>query len=94
MLIYFALILADISAIAKIYGKPTERDGEMFMTIDKMVVDFTMKNARFKVKDNVNTQNVLGNQIHAINLFRNKRICFPLSQERQSTNSSTKTPTN
>lgn len=51
---------ADISAIAKIYGKPVERDGESFMMVEKMVVDFTMKNARFKVKDNVNTQNVLG----------------------------------
>lgn len=51
---------ADISAIAKIYGKPLERDGETFMSVEKMLVDFTMKNARFKVKDNVNTQNVLG----------------------------------
>lgn len=31
------------------------------MDIDKMTIDFTMKNARFKVKDNVNSQNVLGN---------------------------------
>lgn len=51
---------ADISAIAKIYGKPVEREGESFMMIEKMIVDFTMKNARFKVKDNINTQNVLG----------------------------------
>ncbi|XP_058455322.1 protein takeout-like [Malaya genurostris] len=59
----------DISAIAKIYGKPVERDGETFMSIEKMVVDFTMKNARFKVKDHVNTQNVLG---EAINQFLNQ----------------------
>lgn len=59
----------DISAIAKIYGKPTERDGEVFMGIEKMVVDFTMKNARFKVKDNLNTQSVLG---EAINQFLNQ----------------------
>lgn len=30
------------------------------MDIEKIVIDFTMKNARFKVKDNVNSQNVLG----------------------------------
>ena len=30
------------------------------MEIEKLVIDFTMKNARFKVKDNVNSQNVLG----------------------------------
>lgn len=60
ILIFLYPTIADISAIAKIYGKPVERDGEVFMGIDKMLVDFTMKNARFKVKDNVNTQNVLG----------------------------------
>lgn len=60
---------SDISAIAKIYGKPLERDGETFMSVEKMLVDFTMKNARFKVKDNINTQNVLG---EAINQFLNQ----------------------
>lgn len=53
-------VAADITAIAKIYGKAVERDGESFMGIEKINVDFTMKNARFKVKDHVNTQNVLG----------------------------------
>lgn len=60
------VLTADISAIAKIYGKPVERDGETFMMVEKMLVDFTMKNARFKVKDNVNTQNVLGQCAAAI----------------------------
>ncbi|XP_052864667.1 protein takeout-like [Anopheles cruzii] len=60
---------SDITAIAKIYGKSVERDGETFMAIDKITIDFTMKNARFKVKDHVNTQNVLG---EAINQFLNQ----------------------
>lgn len=60
---------SDITAIAKIYGKAVERDGESFMGIEKITVDFTMKNARFKVKDHVNTQNVLG---EAINQFLNQ----------------------
>lgn len=30
------------------------------MTIEKLGIDFTMKNARFKVKDNLNHANVLG----------------------------------
>lgn len=51
---------ADISSIAKVYGKAVDRNGVMYMEIEKMVIDFTMKNARFKVKDNVNNQNVLG----------------------------------
>lgn len=33
------------------------------MTIEKLGVDFTMKNARMKVKDNVNLANVLGKKI-------------------------------
>jgi hypothetical protein len=41
----------DINAIAKIYGKPVTKNNEEYMTIDKMVVDFVMKSARFKVKD-------------------------------------------
>ena len=50
----------DITAIAKVYGKEVQRNGESYMHIEKLVIDFTMKNARFKVKDNVNSGNVLG----------------------------------
>jgi len=59
---------SDITAIAKVYGKEVQRNGETYMDIDKLNIDFTMKNARFKVKDNVNSQNVLG---EAINQFLN-----------------------
>lgn len=54
------MYIADITAIAKVYGKAVQRDGDTYLDIDKMSIDFTMKNARFKVKDNVNNQNVLG----------------------------------
>lgn len=60
---------ADISAIAKVYGKQVERDGEFYMTIEKLGVDFTMKNARMKVKDNVNFANVLGKIHYKIYFF-------------------------
>jgi hypothetical protein len=43
----------DISAIAKIYGKQVIRDEEAYMAVDKMVIDFVMKGARFKVKDQI-----------------------------------------
>jgi len=59
---------SDISAIVKIYGKEVVRKGETYMDIDKLNIDFNMKNARFKVKDNLNSQNVLG---EAINQFLN-----------------------
>lgn len=51
---------SDITAIIKVYGKEVKRDNNLFMHIEKLGLDFTMKNARFKVKDNVNAQNVLG----------------------------------
>lgn len=50
----------DITAIAKVYGKEVKRENDTFMHIEKLGIDFTMKNARFKVKDNVNAGNVLG----------------------------------
>lgn len=50
----------NITAVIKVYGKETKRDGDAYMHIEKLGLDFTMKNARFKVKDNVNSQNVLG----------------------------------
>lgn len=48
--------LADINAIAKIYGKQVIKNNDSFMQIEKMVVDFVMKGARFKVRDNLNLQ--------------------------------------
>lgn len=51
---------SDITAIIKVYGKETTREGESYMHIEKLGLDFTMKNARFKVKDNLNSKNVLG----------------------------------
>lgn len=38
------------------------------MSVEKLGIDFTMKNARFKVKDNINSGNILG---EAINQFLN-----------------------
>lgn len=47
----FFIFPADINAIAKIYGKQITKNNEAYMTIEKMVVDFVMKGARFRVKD-------------------------------------------
>lgn len=51
---------SDITAVIKVYGKEQTRNEDVYMHIEKLGLDFTMKNARFKVKDNVNSQNVLG----------------------------------
>lgn len=49
-------ITDDVNAIAKMYGKEVIKNGEPYMTIDKMVVDFVMKSARFRVKDQTHQQ--------------------------------------
>lgn len=51
---------SDITAVIKVYGKEQTRNNDVYMHIEKLGLDFTMKNARFKVKDNLNSQNVLG----------------------------------
>lgn len=52
----FIAEFTDVNAIAKIYGKPITKNGDAYMHIEKMVVDFVMKGARFKVRDNLNQQ--------------------------------------
>lgn len=46
----------DISGIGKIYGKQVVRNGEVYMSAEKLIVDFVMRNARFRVKDAVHVQ--------------------------------------
>lgn len=59
---------SNISAIAKIFGEERFKGDKSFMHINKLGIDFTMKNAKFKVEDKLNLQSVLGD---AINQFLN-----------------------
>lgn len=43
--------LDDMNAIVKLYGSQITKNNEIYMVIDKLVVDFVVKGARFKVKD-------------------------------------------
>lgn len=52
--------LGDVSAIGRIYGKEVERDGELYMMIEKLLIDFKLQKSRFKVKDLVNHGNIIG----------------------------------
>ncbi|XP_068629035.1 protein takeout-like [Battus philenor] len=58
----------DVAAIAKIYGKEVEREGVKYMSIQRLLVDFKLKNSRFKVRDTVNHGSVIG---EAMNQFLN-----------------------
>lgn len=57
------LISVDVAAIAKIFGKEVERDNVRYMTADRLLVDFKLRNSRFKVKDTVNHGSVIGEWI-------------------------------
>lgn len=54
------MLLGDVVAIAKIFGKETERDNVKYMLADRLLVDFKLRTSRFKVKDTVNHGSVIG----------------------------------
>lgn len=51
LLIFIFVNLDDMNAIVKVYGSQIIKNNEPYMVIDKLVVDFVVKGARFKVKD-------------------------------------------
>ncbi|XP_049857354.1 circadian clock-controlled protein daywake-like [Schistocerca gregaria] len=59
----------DIAAVVRVFGKEVATDGEKFMRIDKLLVDFNLSKSRFRIKDFLNTGNVLG---EAMNQFLNQ----------------------
>lgn len=63
----------NISAIAKLYGQEKIKNGKTYMYINKLGVDFTMKNARFKVEDKLNTQNILGKK-YFVTFFSSRNL--------------------
>ncbi|CAH0558251.1 unnamed protein product [Brassicogethes aeneus] len=64
----FWAIFLDVDAAAKIFGKEVLRDGERYMRIDKMLVDFRLQKSRFRIRDIINHGNVIG---EAMNQFLN-----------------------
>ncbi|XP_071440006.1 protein takeout-like [Hetaerina americana] len=68
----FLSSFSDVTALAKIYGKEEkEAFGRMgpFMRTEKLVVDFALGKARFRVRDLLNGDNLLG---VAMNQFLNQ----------------------
>ncbi|GBP93151.1 Protein takeout [Eumeta japonica] len=58
----------DVAAIVKIFGKELEKENVKYMSADRLLVDFKLKSARFKVRDTVNHGSVIG---EAMNQFLN-----------------------
>lgn len=53
-------VLANITGIGKIYGSEVIKNDVVFMKTDRLGVDFKLGKARFKIKDYINGNNVLG----------------------------------
>ena len=53
-------IIANITGIGKIYGKEVMKGGIRYMKTDRLLVDFKLARSRFKIRDLLNTNNVLG----------------------------------
>ena len=59
----------DIKAIARVQGVEEKRNGVRYMRIARLLVDFQLSKARFRIVDHVNGNNVIG---QAMNQFLNQ----------------------
>ncbi|CAH1399277.1 unnamed protein product [Nezara viridula] len=65
----FWALFSNITGIAKIFGKEVIKGGVRFMKTERLLVDFKLARSRFKIRDLLNTNNVLG---EAMNQFLNQ----------------------
>lgn len=75
----------DVAAIAKIFGKEIERDSVKYMMADRLLVDFKLRNSRFKVRDTVNHGSVIG---EAMNQFLNNNAAEIIEEMRPAASAS------
>ncbi|XP_053601779.1 uncharacterized protein LOC128670269 [Plodia interpunctella] len=69
----------DVVAIAKIFGKEFEKDNIKYMTADRLLVDFKLRNSRFRVRDTINYGSVIG---EAMNQFLNNNAAEIIEEMR------------
>lgn len=62
-------IAGDVQAVARIQGAEEIRDGVRYLKVARMLVDFGLGRARFRVVDQLNGDNVIG---QAMNQFLNQ----------------------
>ncbi|CAH1369259.1 hypothetical protein MTP99_010726 [Tenebrio molitor] len=65
----FWAIFLDVDAAARIFGKEfQDKDNTRYMKIEKLLIDFRLQKSRFRVRDNINHGNIIG---EAMNQFLN-----------------------
>ncbi|XP_063224887.1 uncharacterized protein LOC134532380 [Bacillus rossius redtenbacheri] len=65
----FWAVFHDVAAVVKLRGKEVEAGGRKYMKVDKLLSDFSVGRSRFRVRDHLNHNNVLG---QAMNHFLNQ----------------------
>ncbi|XP_078042409.1 protein takeout [Augochlora pura] len=65
----FWALFGDVQAIARVQGAEEIRDGVRYLKVSRMLVDFSLGRARFRVIDQLNGDNVIG---QAMNQFLNQ----------------------
>ncbi|XP_053972525.1 uncharacterized protein LOC128873180 [Hylaeus volcanicus] len=65
----FWALFGDVQAIARVQGEEEVREGIRYLKVARMLVDFSLGRARFRVIDQLNGNNVIG---QAMNQFLNQ----------------------
>ncbi|XP_060810447.1 uncharacterized protein LOC106141628 [Amyelois transitella] len=69
----------DVAAIAKVFGTEVEKDNIKYMSAERLLVDFKLRNSRFRVRDTVNFGSVIG---EAMNQFLNNNAAEIIEEMR------------
>ncbi|KAL0101133.1 hypothetical protein PUN28_018764 [Cardiocondyla obscurior] len=67
----FWALFGDVKAIARMQGVEEVKDGVRYMKISRLLIDFSLGRARFRINDHLNGNNVIG---QAMNQFLNQNI--------------------
>ncbi|XP_043274338.1 protein takeout-like [Venturia canescens] len=81
----FWALFGDVQAIARVQGIEEIRDGVRYMRIGRLLVDFSLGRARFRVADELNGKNVIG---QAMNQFLNQNAKEIIEEMRPAASSS------
>lgn len=64
----------NITGIGKLYGKEVKKNNVSFMKTERLGVDFKLASSKFKIKDYLNGNNVLGEMSLEGNGFCRKAV--------------------
>lgn len=63
------MFAGDVAAVARVQGKEEIKNGVRYMRIARLLVDFNLGRSRFRIVDQLNGDNVIG---QAMNQFLNQ----------------------